>query len=384
MDYHAIHTASTQVVCNHLALQVDRVAVDLWNGVVHSLERKDPWQLFLHRLHVTTANILSILRRHLVEGITQIARQVHQRTTDHLHLLSIRDHLLESVEAKQFAVLHKSFTGNKSQILQPLNEAHLQDLLLNLFPPQDWDHDDLYDTKGNRQSAGALVALTSRLVQQGKSVQQIATILRPYFDGSRVRAMRAARTYGHYVAGQVQLAAYEQLGPTIIGYEVRHLPRESARVDHTRRHGTSYYRHPQPGQLGFDVMPHPPLDRGGPHEDQQGIRWNCSCYLVPLFSSTPTLPSTEPPPEDLASQIRWWSSKDLAYQLRWWSNATEQERKALVGVRLYNEASRLLGRAPHLEELLTPAGDLLSPSEFTSESHTERAQRVLEVRKQRR
>lgn len=123
--------------------------------------------------------------------------------------------------------------------------------------------------------------LASVLVQgysQGKTQQEIARDLLPHVDGVRASARRVARTWGVAAANDEQLAVHEQIDDLIIGYTIRSARKWNSRRAHVLRDGTEYYRNPQPGQLGFDVMPRPPREADGT------LAWSCLCYLEPIFA----------------------------------------------------------------------------------------------------
>lgn len=164
-------------------------------------------------------------------------------------------------------------------LLFPAPDQHqVAGILDRLLPPADW----LGPTPG-APTPGDLDRLIADGTAQGLSMRTIAQRIRPHFEGSAVRATRAARTLGAYVGTERNFATSEALGDMIVGYEVRDPGGPTARPDHMRRSGTRYYREPKPGQLSMEVCPHPPYDRGGPNEDGTGLKWNCRCFLVPLL-----------------------------------------------------------------------------------------------------
>jgi hypothetical protein len=161
----------------------------------------------------------------------------------------------------------------------PLRDQ-VDSILDQLLPRRDW----LARAEPGGSSPQLLASRIASGIAQGKSKQQIAAELRPVFDGSAVRARRAARTYGIYVSNAMQLQAAEQIGDLVAGYKVVDPGGPTARKDHMKRSGTVYWRKPTGKQVGMDVMPNPPFDRGGPHEDRTGLRWNCRCFLLPVLA----------------------------------------------------------------------------------------------------
>lgn len=111
----------------------------------------------------------------------------------------------------------------------------------------------------------------------GKTQEEIAELLMPHVNGVASSARRVARTWGTYVANATQLETSERLSDVIIGYTIHSAKKTTSRPEHVRRDGTQYFRNPGPGQLGFDVMPKPPLEADGT------IAWRCLCWLTPIF-----------------------------------------------------------------------------------------------------
>lgn len=119
-------------------------------------------------------------------------------------------------------------------------------------------------------------------ISQGKNRVEIAKDLRVMLNNDRVTCRRVARTEGGRVATQVQLSVSEQLKDEVIGYQIHAVPKTLySRPLHLLRSGTIYYRHPRPGQLGFDRMPQPPVEADGT------IEFNCRCWLSPVWADEP-------------------------------------------------------------------------------------------------
>lgn len=192
----------------------------------------------------------------------------------------------------QHTVLHERW--EPATLFPEVPTDPLQELL---FPPLGFDqvHDFLsaiipaggWTTIGDSTSGATpqlLATVIANRYAAGDDTREVAKVLLPYFDGSRVRATRAARTYGAYVGTNAGLAATEQLGTLVAGYSVHDPGGPTARPDHVKRSGTRYMREPGSGEFALDVMPQPPLDRGGPDEDGSGVKWNCRCYLTPILA----------------------------------------------------------------------------------------------------
>jgi|SRR5579883_1669263 len=120
-------------------------------------------------------------------------------------------------------------------------------------------------------------------ISDGKNRIEIAKDLKPVVEDVGAAARRVTRTEGLRVATAAQLTASEQIPDLVIGYQVLSVGDARVRPEHTKRHGTVYYRNPRPGELGFDVMPQPPIDQPG-----NRLAHNCRCILVPVFDRSDT------------------------------------------------------------------------------------------------
>lgn len=103
----------------------------------------------------------------------------------------------------------------------------------------------------------------------GQTVGELKKLLTPYFEGSRTRAMRSARTFGLVAVQSMTREAHEQLGDLVVGYQVHATLDGATRPEHRARDGTTYWKEPGPGQKGLAEMPNPPREADG------SIAWNC-------------------------------------------------------------------------------------------------------------
>lgn len=111
----------------------------------------------------------------------------------------------------------------------------------------------------------------------GQTVGELKKLLTPYFEGSRTRAMRSARTFGLVAVQSMTREAHEQLGDLVVGYQVHRTPGADSRQAHIDRDGTIYWKSPGPGQKGLDELPSPPLESDG------SVAFNCLCYTTPVL-----------------------------------------------------------------------------------------------------
>lgn len=171
--------------------------------------------------------------------------------------------------------------------------------------PADWRQ---IGTDAHKRMPEDLAAQIAASMAAGKTHREVAKDIQPLLDGSRVRAVRAARTFGLHAAHAGQRAAWDQAGDLIIGFEVMATLDGRTRPEHRRRHGTKYYKDPRPGQKGLDEMPRPPLEADG------SIAWNCRCALIPLLAGTE--PAAPPPPPEPNITARYIDRPGAADQKR--------------------------------------------------------------------
>lgn len=158
--------------------------------------------------------------------------------------------------------------------------APVQDLVRRLLDRfvRPADH-ALIGTDTDKRMPDALAHVLASSIALGETQQQTAKKLLPHFDGSRVRARRAARTFGLHVAHQGQVAAWrESFGPDLLGFQIHATLDSATRPEHRKRDGTKYYFDPKPGQKPMSECPDPPLEADG------SISWNCRCWRSPLLA----------------------------------------------------------------------------------------------------
>ena len=142
-----------------------------------------------------------------------------------------------------------------------------QDLLSQILFGSGWYEHFQQATK--LASPGTVAGIIASGLARGENQQQIARQLLPVVDGVRSTAKRLARTEGMRVAGAAQMAAHQQLGDLVAGYQIHASLDQHTRPEHAHRSGTVYWKNPKPGQLGYDRMPHPPQEADG------STAWNC-------------------------------------------------------------------------------------------------------------
>lgn len=261
------------------------------------------------------------------------------------------------------------------------------ELLDLLFPPPAADtvHQIVYgsnwaqrlSTLSRLAAPDLLAAIVSQGAAAGLSQRELAKQLLPHVQGVQASARRVARTEGLRIAHAVQRRTDDQLGDLLAGYQVHSAGGENARPDHALRSGTIYWRDPQPGQVGMEVMPQPPVDRGGPHEDGVGVKPNCRCFLTPVLR----------PPEHTSAETRAVFAAnaaavvpDVVTYSDWFAGADRRRRQQAVGVRRYRTLRDKLGAEPDWEQFVDPVtGKLLPVDTLQAETTRERKTRVERV-----
>lgn len=211
--------------------------------------------------------------------------------------------------------------------------------------------------------------LTTTITQgiaQGKTQAEIARLLLPALDGVRASARRVARTVGLDVAHQAQMEAFDGLGDLLAGYQIHAVLDQHTRPAHAARNGTVYWRDPQAGQLGFDVMPQPPKESDGTYAP------NCRCHLTPVLRQPAALRDRTPSYATAAGRI----VPDPAVYSEWFERAPDRLRRMAVGARRYEHVKQQLGTTPRWADFLHPeTGELLHLDTLKQESAFDRIQR---------
>ncbi len=267
------------------------------------------------------------------------------------------------------------------RFLFPPPDADLvRSILDTLLPPREIQGSlfDMIGTVENGITPMGLAGKISQGIAEGKSTAEVGREIRPYFEGSSMRAERTARTLGAYVGTERNLATSEALGTLVIGYQVHNPGGENARHEHAMRSGTVYYKNPTAEQWGMDVMPHPPQDtQRGPHDDMtapNGLCYSCRCWLTPVLRRLDAMDSAAF--TDNADKL----IPDPAHFADWFAAATVQQRRKAAGVRRLSAAESVLGRLPTWADLVHPdTGKLLSVDELKAESEQRRAERRAKV-----
>jgi hypothetical protein len=147
----------------------------------------------------------------------------------------------------------------KSLFAAPSRES-IARMLAPFTRPEQWD---ALGTPADKRMPHELAQMFSEALSGGKTPQEVMKDALPYFEGSRVRARRAARTWSALVATEAKLTTNRELGNLLIGYQIHATRDQNTRPDHAARDGTSYYLEPANGQKSIAEMPRPPLEADG-------------------------------------------------------------------------------------------------------------------------
>lgn len=368
-------------------LGVDRMIQAWVNDLIQARSYAQTWHY--------AASLNHRLANTLYDLLTGLIQQNHQATAKTL-ARTIPERLLQAAIKAPLETLREDVSVGfarrpvvRSEPVRPRMTKRekrdaFQELLLPSLPAAQVDR-IIYGT--SRRNAFARIQTISRLadpaaiaatvsqgVTSGMTRAQIGKELEPLVGGVRSAAKRLARTEGARVSNEANMAAYEQLGTAVIGYQIHAVLDERTRPEHAARNGTIYYREPKSGQLGFDKMPRPPLEADGT------VAHNCRCFLSPVFADDPAI--TDDP---AVSTVFTSRSGDVipdpdTYQ-SWWSQASERKQRQAVGSTRYDTLVDILGRAPEWVEFVDPeTGKLIPTDDLQDETEAERAERVALMR----
>lgn len=243
-------------------LACDRAVASVWQALLAVL--RDP------RGHGHTYRRALAVLRSLPALVTSTMRQRLAQT----YRLGHRAAVL-AVAPRLRRRVREDAASDLADILMPPPPAETVLGFLDRFiRPADWQ---AIGTPSDRRMPEELARQLADGVSRGLTQYELAKELRPFLEGSRVRARRAARTFGLHAANAAQLDAWEGLGDMVDGYTVHATLDQYTRPAHRARDGTRYYLHPRPGQKGLGDMPRPPLEADG------SIAWNCRCFLTPIL-----------------------------------------------------------------------------------------------------
>lgn len=171
----------------------------------------------------------------------------------------------------------------KDMIFPPPAEETIWRALGPLVQPKDW----VAVGNDQRKLPHELADVLATGAAQGRSQRSIANDLKPYLEGSRVRAARLARTFGLHIAHTAQQEAYDALGDHCIGFTIHARVDEHSRPWHAARDKQRYYKVPGPGQKGMESCPAPPFEP----EDMDGVpaghgrlAFNCRCNRCAILA----------------------------------------------------------------------------------------------------
>lgn len=291
----AIHSAELLDRTEALGNAIDRATRVVWLRLLDLLQGG---QTFAHNFHAALAIIKDwplVIAQEMILGLRKLYHVSHQdiaaSTVEVLPLPYLRaiapapaeafvEALLEDLDKPEqpgIVTIGPTALGVPKKLSKKKAKAIYKDLvfpapdvsevmrrLIPVVQPANWTAIG-DDAKRMPQDLAHLIAGS---MAQGKRPAETAKDIRPYFDGSRTRARRAARTFGMLVSNQGAFDAHEQLGDMLAGYQINATHDENTRPAHAARDGTIYYKEPEPGQLGMDQMPHPPLEADG------SVAWN--------------------------------------------------------------------------------------------------------------
>ena len=261
----------------------------------------------------------------------------------------------------------------KAQLFDPLSDKATSQIVFAPSATTSWQARIAAQTK--LAPPDQVAALVIQGMAAGQTVQQLAKSMEPAVQGVRSSAQRVARTEGMRVAHAARLAAFDDLGDMVIGYQIHATMDWRVRPHHAARNGNIYYKNPGAGQLSVAEMPQPPIEEDGT------VAFNCRCYLTPVFDADPAI-ENDPALKALFTDNDKKLVADPVVYSEWFSNATEQERKWAVGVRRLATAQKKLlpGEQLTWANVLDPVtGQLIPTDKLEGETDADRQARIDQV-----
>jgi hypothetical protein len=262
---------------------IERIVQQIWNDLLTAIRLKGNWWEVFHEARKAVAQLQRIPDVLAVEFVN-VAKYSRQQTQAKLtrKLRERSPHLMEADEPIQLTYQELA-ARHGIPIFGP---APLENTLRTIYA-SDWR--DRLQTLTKLASPDALAARIANGVQLGQTPAEIARSIAPLVMNVRSSAKRVARTEGMRIAHAEQMAAYDEVGELIIGFEVRSMRVHSTRPWHAARHGKQYFKQPAAGQKGMAQCPHPPEEPDDPAERPAGtpkIAPNCLCWLEPILRPT--------------------------------------------------------------------------------------------------
>jgi hypothetical protein len=281
-----LHTTAQDAIRGHVNAAsdaADRAVATLWAELLKALKTTQGPAADYRRLLAILRRIPPAILDTFGARMSRVYRLAHRAAGQ--SVLAAAPVLLREDQADEDDPL----AALKELLLPPAPEDLIWRALAPLIIPADWEA--LGDGAHDRKLPYQVAAEIANAMSQGQTQFELATALRPYVDGSRVRARRAARTFGMHVAHVAQVDAWGRLGDMVTGYQIHATPNSCppSRKWHQQRSGTVYYRKPSGAQKGFEQMPRPPMEAPDPAERPAGtprISWNCLCFLTPVLAMT--------------------------------------------------------------------------------------------------
>lgn len=282
------HQAALFAATDRAGLAADRAVAGVWRELLAAIRHAHRERTGPGELHHAAAQILRrlplVIHGELTRQFLGLFRRGHRTAQVVVRSNRRRKRVTEAIEFGPRGAL--SFAPEPDDdlfdlLLPPPPETQILAWLQRFVRPSDWER---IGTPSDRRLPEDLADRLAVDYAAGLTPQETSRNLLPYLEGSRVRARRAARTFGLHVAHSAEQHAWDQLGDLIVGYQVHATLDEHTRPEHRRRDGTIYYKRPGPGQPGLGRMPRPPVEADG------SISWNCRCFLTPVL-----LPLSSPP-----------------------------------------------------------------------------------------
>lgn len=382
-----IQQARALVQADSIGDAIDRKVLRLWQQILAILRQKVPQPDTQARLAQLLREMAQRALNGIDDGLERLAKSVHAG--------AISDVIDTAPKAALSLALQRQNPGPPGLVEARLSPEQRAQVEAQLFDPLSTEETDriVYapsaGTSWNARIAAQtrlappdqLAAIVTQQMAAGSTIDQMARTMAPAVQGVRTSARRVARTEGMRVAHAARLAAFEDLGDMVVGYQIHATMDWRVRPAHAARNGTIYYRNPRPGQPSMAEMPNPPMEADGT------VAFNCRCYLSPVLDVDPAI-ENDPAAKALFTNNDKKLIPDPVTYSEWYQTASEQEKRWAVGTRRLATMRRKLDREPTWSDFLHPeTGQLMPVDELKAESAAQqetRASNVDDVIQQRR
>ena len=221
-----IQQARALVQADSIGDAIDRKVLRLWQQILAILRQKVPQPDTQARLAQLLREMAQRALNGIDDGLERLAKSVHAG--------AISDVIDTAPKAALSLALQRQNPGPPGLVEARLSPEQRAQVEAQLFDPLSTEETDriVYapsaGTSWNARIAAQtrlappdqLAAIVTQQMAAGSTIDQMARTMAPAVQGVRTSARRVARTEGMRVAHAARLAAFEDLGDMVVGYQI--------------------------------------------------------------------------------------------------------------------------------------------------------------------